>query len=63
MGMKNVFELEGIIYTWDSSCKFFNRSLPFLSKEQVVIKPTERKFIKIEAPFIDEVSSLAIVKC
>ena len=42
--------------------KFLNRSLPFFSKEQVVVKPKERKFIKMEAPFVDEISGLAIVK-
>ena len=62
LGMKNVFELEGVIDMWDSSFKFLNRSLPFFSKQQVVVKPKERKFIMIEAPFVDEISGLAIVK-
>ena len=62
LGMKNVFELEGVIDMWDSSFKFLNRSLPFFSKEQVVVKPKKRKFIKIEAPLVDEISGLAIVK-
>ena len=62
LGMKNVFKLEDVIDTQDSSFKFLNRSLPFFSKEQVVVKPKERKFIKIEAPFADEISGLAIVK-
>ena len=62
LGMKNVFELEGVIDTWDFSFKFLNSSLPFFSKEQVVVKPKGRKFIKIEAPFVDEISGLAIVK-
>ena len=62
LDMKNAFELKGVIDMWDSSFKFFNRSLPFFSKEQVVVKPKERKFIKIEAPFVDEISGLAIVK-
>ena len=61
LGM-NVFELEGVIDTQDSSFKFLNRSLPFFSKELVVVKPRERKYIKIEAPFVDEISGLAIVK-
>ena len=39
-----------------------NRSLPFFSKEQVVVKQKERKCIKIEAPFVDKISGLAIVK-
>ena len=62
LGMKNVFKLEGVIDTRDSSFKLLNRSLPFYSKDQVVVKPKERKFIKIEAPFVDEISGLAIVK-
>ena len=36
--------------------------MPFFLKEQVVVKPKERKFIKIESPFVDEISGLAIVK-
>ena len=62
LGMKNVFELEGVIDMQDSSFKFLTRSLPFYSKDQVIVKPKERKFIKIEAPFVDEISGLAIVK-
>ena len=60
--MKNVFELEGVIDIQDSSFKFLNRSLSFFAKEQVIVKPKERKFKKIEAPFVDEVSGLVIVK-
>ena len=62
LGMKNVFKLEGVIDMRDSSFRFLNRSLPFYSKDQVIVKPKERKFIKIEAPFVDEISGLAIVK-
>ena len=62
LGMKNVFKLEGVIDAQDSSFKFLNRSIPFFSKDQVVLKPKERKFIKIEAPSVDEISGLAIVK-
>ena len=62
LGMKNAYELEGIIDTRDSSFRFFNRSIPFFCKEQAVVKLKEKKFIKIEAPFVDEVSGLAIVK-
>ena len=62
LGMKNAYDLEGIIDMWDSSFRFLNRSIPFFSKEQVVVKPKEKKFIKIDAPFVDEISGLAIVK-
>ena len=62
LSMKNLFELEGVIDMQDSSFKFLNRSIPFFPKEQVVLKPKERKFMKIEAPFEDEISGLDIVK-
>ena len=44
LGMKNVFELEGVIDTQNSSFKFLNRSTPICLKETVNIK-TERKEI------------------
>ena len=62
LSMKNVFELEGVIDMQDSSFKFLNRSVPFFSKEWIILKPKEKKCIKIEAPFIDEISGLGIVK-
>ena len=62
LGMKNAYELEGIVDMRDSSFKFLNRSIPFISKEQMIVKPEEKKFGKIEAPFIDEISGHAIVK-
>ena len=61
LGMKNAYELEGIVDTQDSSFKFLNRSIPFFSEEQMVVKPKER-FVKIEAPFIHEISGHVIVK-
>ena len=39
-----------------------NRSLPIFPKEKVIIKPGEQKIVKVEAPFTDEISSLAIIK-
>ena len=41
---------------------FPNRSIPFFLKEQVILKPRDQWFIKIEALFIDKISELAIVK-
>ena len=31
-------------------------------KEKIVLKPKEQKLIKIEAPFLDMISGLAIIK-
>ena len=60
--MKNIFEVEGVIDMQDSSCKFLNRSIPFFFKRTDNTKTKRKKFIKIEAPFIDEIPGLAIVK-
>ena len=62
LGIKNIFELEGIINLYQSCFSFLNRLIPFFPKEQIVLKPKEQKLIKIEAPFVDEISGLAIVK-
>ena len=62
LGMENGFVLKGVIDMLNSSFKFLNRSIYFFSKEQIILKPKEKKFIKLEAPFIDEISGIAIVK-
>ena len=60
--IKNLFELEGVIDSKDSSFRFLNRSIPIFPREQVIVKPGEKKFILIEAPFIEEISGMAIIK-
>ena len=62
LGIKNVLELEGVINSQDCCFKFLNRSLPIFPKECIVLKPKEQKVIKVKAPFIDEISGLAIIK-
>ena len=62
LGINITFDLKGIINSWQSWFSFLNRSIPFFPKEQIILKPKEQWFIKIEAPFIDEISELAIVK-
>ena len=62
LGIKNIFELEGVINLWNCCFKFLNRSLPIFPKERVVLKPKEQRLIKVEAPFIDEISGLAFIK-
>ena len=36
--------------------------MPIFLKERIVLKPKEQKLIKIEAPFLDEILGLAIIK-
>ena len=62
LGIKNFFELEGVIDTRELGFRFLSRSIPIFLQEQVIVKPGEKKLIPIEAPFIEEISGMAIVK-
>ena len=62
LGIKNVFELEGVIISSDCCFKFLNRSVPIFPEQCTILKPNEQKLIRVKAPFIDEMSGLAIVK-
>ena len=62
LGIKNVFELEGVINSRDCCYKFLNRSIPIYPEKEVILKLNEQKLVKVEAPFIDEISGMAIIK-
>ena len=62
LGIKNLFEIEGVIDTRESSFKFLSRSITIFPREQVIVKLGEKKLIPIESPFIEEISGMAIVK-
>ena len=57
-----MFELEGVIDSQDSCVSFLNRSLPFFPKERVSVKPKEQRLIVLKAPFMEEISGMAITK-
>ena len=42
LGIKNIFELEGIRYSCESCFSFLNRSIPFCPKEQIILKMKEQ---------------------
>ena len=54
--IKNNFKLEGIINSQDCYFNFLNRSLPIFPKEHILLKPKEQKLIKVDVPFMDEIS-------
>ena len=60
MGMKNIFELEGVIDSRDSCFSFLSRSIPFFPVTTVEITPTSQKIVIIEPPFIKELSGMAM---
>ena len=62
LGIKNLFELEGVIDSRDSCLSFLNRSIPFFPKDEVEVNPKEQKLIIVEAPFVEELSGMAITK-
>ena len=62
MRMKNIFELEGVIDSRDSCFSFLSRSIPFFSVMMVEIVPKTQKMVIIEAPFVEELSGMAMVK-
>ena len=62
LGIKNVFELEGVINSRDCCFKFLNRSVPIFPEKEVILKQNEQKLIKVKALFVDEISGMAIFK-
>ena len=62
LGIKNVFELEGIIDSWNSCFSFLNRSIPFFPKEKTEILSKTQKMVIVEAPFQEELSGMAVIK-
>ena len=62
LGMKNIFELEGVINSRDCHFEFLNRSVPIYPEKEIILKPDEQKLVIVKAPFIDEISGLGIIK-
>ena len=62
LGIKNVFKLEGVINSRDCRFKFLNRSVPIYPEKELILKPDEQKLVKVRAPFVDDISGLAIFK-
>ena len=61
LGIKNVFDFEGIIDSHDSCFSFLNRSIPFFPKEKTEILPKTQKMVIVEAPFQEELLGMAII--
>ena len=62
LGIKNIFELEGVIDSHYSCFSFLKRSIPFFLKGKTEIKSKEQKLVKVEASAVEEISGMAIVK-
>ena len=62
LGIKNVFELEGIFNSQECCFSFLIQSLPIFPNKKVIMKPEEQRIVNVEAPFTHEISSLGIIK-
>ena len=62
MGMKNIFELEGVINSRESCFSFLRRSIPFFPVTTVEIAPASQKIVMVDAPFVEELSGMAMIK-
>ena len=62
LGIKNVFELEGVINSRDCRFEFLNRAVPIYPEKEIILKPDEKKLVKVKGLFVDEISGLAIIK-
>ena len=62
MGMKNIFELEGVIDSRESCFSFLSRSIPFFPVMTVEIAPASQKMVMVNAPFVEELPGMAMVK-
>ena len=57
-----MFKLEGVINSRDCRFEFLNRSVPIYPEKELILKPNEQKLVRVRAPFIDDISGLAIIK-
>ena len=55
LGIKNIFELEGVISSRDCCFNFLNRSIPIYPEKEVILKLDEQKRVKVKSPFMDEI--------
>ena len=61
LGIKNVFKL-GVINSWDCCFQLPKQIPTHFYKRMCCAKTKGKKLIKVKAPIIDEISSLAIIK-
>ena len=61
-GMKNMHEVEGEHSARHSEFRFLNRTIPIFPQESFTLKPGCKRYVKIVAPFPEQLSGVAIVK-
>ena len=59
---KNMHEVEGEHSARHSEFRFLNRAIPIFPEESFTLKPGCKRYVKIAAPFPEQLSGVAIVK-
>ena len=62
LGVKNIFEIEGVINGRTCSVIFLNRSLPIFPLAHHKIKPGKITYARVRIPFVEKLSGIAIIK-
>ena len=62
LGIKNIFELEGVISSRYCCFKFSNRSIQIYPEKEVILKPNEQRLVKVKASFVDEISGIVMIQ-
>ena len=61
-GFKNMVETEGLLNTRTGEFDFIGRSIPIFPQNDVDVRPGERAYVKIKAPFCDKLSGMICAK-
>ena len=61
--MKNMHEVEGEHSARHSEFRFLNRTIAIFPEETFTLKPGGKRYVKVVAPFIQQLSGVAIVRC
>ena len=60
--VKDFSELEAELSIWEVKLKSLNMSIPMFPINKEMVNPMKRRFLRVEAPFVDEISELGIIK-
>ena len=61
-GFKNMVETEGLLNTRTGEFDFIGRSIPIFPQNDLDVRPGEKAYVKIKAPFCDKLSGMICAK-
>ena len=61
-GFKNMLETEGLLNTRTGEFDFIGRSIPIFPQNDLDVRPGEKAYVKIKAPFCDKLSGMICAK-